>query len=366
VFGVAVPLVKKRYYPSKPILACVEKTTQIRKNRNGIRFQKLEVRNEKMLLQELLEKAGVDFKQGEGDEVTLNCPFCDTEDTGFHLGLNVGNGLAHCFRCDWKSGGLMNTARQLSEVYKVPFHIRYSALKNELKEEAPKPEKHVRSGGLPKEYEPFVNDPTDKIELRIRGYLKSRGVSQLQITRHKIGFAAVGPYAWRILFPVWGSDGKAYGCVARSIDVRQKPKYLNTPGIKLMWGAHQTAKTAVIVEGVLDALRVEQALMRRKDWIAIARLGSTLSTSQFRQLRQYDRIIILPDKDVAGVKGAIVTAELCAANHIQTEISIPDVLDGRDPGDMTPDEINEYIDLARSWSKSEWYRMRASVMREAV
>jgi hypothetical protein len=319
-----------------------------------------------MLLLELLEQAGVDFKRSDGDEITLNCPFCVTEDTGYHLGLNVGNGLAHCFRCDYKSGGLMNTARQLSRVYDIPFQIRYMATKEEQEGRPvpalPSPSREY----LPKEYERFVSGSTDKVEKRIRGYLKSRGVSQLQIEKHQIGFAVAGKYAWRVLFPVLGEDGKAYGCVARSVDVRQKPKYLNSLGIKLLWNAHRPAKVAVVCEGIIDALKVETALMRRRDWVAVARLGSSLTPQQMRQLRQYERIVILPDRDAAGVKGAIAMAELCAANHIQVEMAVPERMDDRDPGDMIDDEIIDYIDSAQSWSNGAYYRMRASVMKEAI
>ncbi len=313
-----------------------------------------------MLLQELLERADVDYKQKD-DEISICCPFCPTHDDRMLLGINVENGLAHCFHCGWSSGGVIETAKALAEVYGISFRIHFEAKKDE-KEYVPKPvpTEPVVISRLPVEYERFVGDTSDKVEKRIRGYLKSRGVSHLQIERHQIGFAACGRYAWRAIFPVLGEDGKCYGFVARSIDVRQQPKYLNSPGIKLLWGAHQAAKTAVIVEGVLDALRVEHALMRRRDWIAVARLGSTMTGSQFRQLRKYERLILLPDRDAAGVKGAVAVAELCAANHIQVEMAIPQEMDGRDPGDMTEDEVNDYIDSAQQWTQATYYRMKTA------
>lgn len=313
-----------------------------------------------MLLQELLDRAGVDCKQ-KGDEVNIVCPFCPVSDERMLLGINIESGLAHCFHCGWSSGGVIETAKALAEVYGLAFRIHWEARKDEEKKtEKPAPVQPISHYRLPVEFETFKGDVTDKVEKRVRGYLKSRGVSQSQINRHGIGFAASGRYAWRAIFPVWSEDGQAYGFVARSIDVRQKPKYLNSPGIKLLWGANQMAKTAVIVEGVLDALKVEQALLRRRDWIAIARLGSTLTGIQFRQLRRYERLILLPDRDQAGVKGAVTVAELCAANHIQVEMAVPQVMDDRDPGDMTEDEINEYIDTAQLWTNATYYRMRAA------
>lgn len=314
-----------------------------------------------MLILELLDRANVEYKQKD-DEVNICCPFCPVPDERKLLGINLESGLAHCFHCNWGAGGVIETAKALAEVYGLSFRIHWEARKEE-KIEKPVPAIPVVQQRLPAEFERFTGDATDKVERRIRGYLKSRGVSQMQINRHGIGFAASGRYAWRAIFPVIGEDGGAYGFVARSIDVKQKPKYLNSPGIKLLWGAQHLAKTAVIVEGVLDALRVEQALMRRRDWVAVARLGSTLTGTQFRQMRRYERLILLPDRDAAGVKGATAVAELCAANHIQVEVAVPEVMDDLDPGDMTDDEINDYIDSAQPWTNAAYYRMRAAASR---
>lgn len=325
-----------------------------------------------ILLQEILDRSGIRYRYTTSRwETVLDCPFCQerglTEDAKEHLGLNIRNGLAHCFRCDWRSRGVLTTARALAKVFRIPFRLEYRTMQEEEVEEEKKEESDiVVPVGLPKEYEQFTETVGDPVERRVRSYLKSRQVSMMQVERHKIGFAAVGKYAWRVLFPVFGGDGKVHGCVARAVDNRQQPKYLNTPGIKLLWNGHRQAKVAVVVEGVLDALRVETALLRRRDWVAVARLGSTITSAQLAQLRAYERVICLPDRDAPGLKGTISLAKTCLDKGIHVEVAIPEFVDDRDPGDMTENEIDDYIGLAQKWSDGSVPRIRAAMKRQRL
>lgn len=324
-----------------------------------------------MLLQEILQAAGVDYRTTtQANEVVLCCPFCVLrgfpDDTKFHLGLNIKLGLAHCFRCDWKSRNVLHTARQLARIYKLSLRLNYVPEVKAEKEEVEKFEQVA--SGYPEEYEAFGKGD-DNVERRCRSYLRSRGITTLQILRHKIGYAAVGRFAWRVIFPVFDIDGQVYGAVARAIDTKQSPKYLNTPGIKLMWNAHRQATVAVVCEGIMDALAVERALMRKHDWIAVARLGSSITHVQLKQLKRFDKIVILPDWDKAGVTGANELALQCAEGGLRVDVAVPEVMDGRDPGSMTEDEILAYIDTAGPWRDTyvrNDLRLRAAAVKEAV
>lgn len=311
------------------------------------------------LIEGILQRAGVEtkphtFKKGE---VQLSCPFCLErglgDDTGQHLGVNFDSGKGHCFRCDWNARDIMYTARALSRVYKIPFVLRY------VESEPQKPKKTPRTlpVGLPVGYEAF-NGNKDSIERKMRAYLEKRGVSTSQIVRHKIGFAAVGEMAWRILFPVRDEDGKVYGCVGRTIMADVEPKYLNTIGIKLLWGANESGSTAVIVEGVLDALRVEQALLSHRGYVAVARLGSAITPVQLHQLRRFENRVILPDWDVPGMKGAMELARECAVHGMPVKFALPEAMTGLDPGAMTMDQIEDMLSSALPWNEKLKFRIR--------
>jgi len=322
-----------------------------------------------MLINEILESAGVTTKPSSSsdNEVTLCCPFCTERgfpvDTSYHLGINIKTALGHCFRCDWKGRGVVYIARQLSRIYKVPFQIRHARQEDVVDAVESKKEKHeVVLAGLPAEYESLTSN-VDFVGRKVRDYLKSRGVSLLQIVRHRIGFAGAGSMSWRAIFPVIDSDNNIHGCVGRAVVEDVKPKYLNTPGMKILWNAGKARGVAVVVEGIMDALRVETALLQVRNMRAVARLGSAVTSAELDQLKEFDSIIVLPDWDRTGVRGATELCERATTRGIRVSVSVPEVMDGRDPGDMEEDQLVELIGDAVPWNKAAEQRMRMSKTR---
>ena len=320
----------------------------------------------------LLEQAGVSIHRGAGSEINICCPFCsergETPDTRFRLGINTATGAAQDFNCSWKSRGLIYTARELARVLGVRlsmaevFRARPEA---PIKREKPIHETQLAVVGLPEEYEPFEGK-LDEFGIQARGYLEKRGVSTLQLVKHRIGFAVFGTLAWRVLFPVLDHKNRVVGCVGRDFTGRQKPKYLNTQGIKLLWNAHREASTAIVVEGVLDALHVESALLQVRDTVAVARLGSTVTPLQLKQLSKYDKVIVIPDWDLAGVHGGAKTCQIFAEHRLSTYIAVPEAMTGEDPGDMEAGRILDVIGSAIPWSASAARRMRLAATRMAI
>ena len=295
------------------------------------------------------------------------CPFCG--DREYKLGLNIENGKAHCFHgsCDWKSRGVVFTARKLCEAWGIDFdwRLRLSAAEaDEAEVEKPLEIEQALPSGLPEEYEEFSFDPEDFVDEKAAHYLWSRGVGRAEIEKYRIGFAAAGKFAWRILFPVIGEDDLVYGCVGRAFSDIAKPKYLNTEGIKLLWNGQSRAKHAFVCEGVMDALAVERVARR---WfpnsVGMASLGSAITAQQLAQLAKYETVTQFPDFDAAGVKGAMQRAGACALAGFDTRVIEPPVMDGSDPGSMRDDQIAEFMRQAKSWTKMQEYRMRLAALR---
>lgn len=320
------------------------------------------------MITQVLDSAGVEYKYSlsDKDEITLCCPFCVTRgysaDNRYRLGINVQKGAGSCFNCNWKARGIDSIAQKLSRVYGVKLH-RLRQTENQVIEK-PKPEYELKEFGLPAEYE-SLNGSIDSIGKQAKEYLTKRGVSLLQIVKHMIGFAAAGDMAWRVLFPVKDSTGAIHGCVGRAFRPEQNPKYLNTPGIKLLWNAHKPSGTAVVVEGVMDALRVETALLQVRNSAPVARLGSTITTGQLDQLKEFDDIIVLPDWDRAGVEGTMELCSRCHSRGMLVRVAIPRRMSGIDPGDMLPDQIVEELRNAVTWNQATSYRMRESMLKLA-
>jgi len=139
-----------------------------------------------VLLEDILIQSGVDYQavRGNPDDVLMECPFCtgstDTSGSRKVFGLNLANGKAHCYRCDWKSRSVVFTARELCRVWNIDFswRLRLSATESDVEVSESRVEKPVYvPAGLPPEYEPFSGSD-DEIELKALGYLRSRGISQ--------------------------------------------------------------------------------------------------------------------------------------------------------------------------------------------
>jgi DNA primase len=215
--------------------------------------------------------------------------------------------------------------------------------------------------GLPDGYEAFRKASTEA-SIQARAYLESRQISLLQIVRHKIGYAEAGRLSYRVIFPAIIDDA-VQGYVARSFLATGKPKYLNSPGMKMLWNAKPRGASAVVVEGVMDALRVETALLSVRDTQAVARLGSAITALQMDQLKEFERVVILPDQDEAGVKGAIELGNRCAARGIQTRVCVPSAMTERDPGDMSTSEILDLLRDAVVWNTAAELRLKLSATR---
>lgn len=325
-----------------------------------------------MIILALLDSAGAEYKFSLSDknEITLCCPFCSqrgySADSRYRLGINIVKGAGSCFNCKWKARGVDNIIHQLGKVFGVKLHRlrRYEQPQDSAPVPAVLPVNEAAATDLPVGYE-SLNGKLDAIGKQARAYLDRRGVSLLQIVKHKIGFAAAGDMAWRVLFPVLDTGGSICGCVGRTFRQDVSPKYLNTPGTKLLWNAHRPSGIAVVVEGVLDALRVETALLQVRSATAVARLGSAITTGQLDQLKAFERIVVLPDWDRAGVEGASELCSRCYGRGIQVSVAIPKRMSGIDPGDMLPDQIIEELRNAVPWNTAAGYRLREAALKLA-
>jgi len=326
-----------------------------------------------VILEDLLFQSGVDYEpvRGSKDEVLIPCPFCtgasDVSGQRKVFGLDLVNGKAHCFRCDFKSASVVYTARMLCGAWGIDFswRLRLSAAEAQeiVSERKPEPKKVAEPAGLPMEYEHF-GDMTDEIEQLAFAYLKGRGITRRDIKNYQIGFAGAGDFSWRIMFPVIGEDGVIYGCVGRDFSGKSKMPYRNTEGIRLLWNGQRPARTGVVCEGVMDAIRVNRVLSEEfPDHVAMAALGAGLTPEQLAQLAKYERVILFSDWDVAGIKETAQRAAVCEEAGMNPLIVEPDSMTGDDPDSMLHKQIVTCIRSVRPWTKAEKYRLRLRALR---
>lgn len=303
---------------------------------------------------EALQDRGIEFRKKSTDgEIDICCPFCvdngETEDTRFRLGVNWKKDFAHCFNCKWKS---REALKDIIEKLSLPEYI--DRKKVPVKEEVVVPY-------LPKDFELLYPCPDDKECRKAYLYLrKTRGLTQEQISRHRVGMSSSGLYAYRVIFPIY--YGKwLRGFVGRDYTGKQERPYMNMKGMKTIFNCPKKKKnkTAILVEGIFDALAIERE-MENEGVDAIALLGLGLTERTQKLLHKYKTIYLWPDSDKPGVEGAIKLAYILSEKH-EVKMVVADELDDRDPDELSYAEMEERFKNAKAFSETWATRLRVQL-----
>ncbi len=136
----------------------------------------------------------------------------------------------------------------------------------------------------------------------------------------------------RLIFPIRDRQGRVLGFGGRTLGEAQ-PKYLNSPqtvlfdksrvlyGIDLAETAIREQRTAIVVEGYLDAITAHQFGYTN----TVASLGTALTEHQGKQLRRLaDRILLALDADAAGRQATLRGLELLRSALADSERPVAD------------------------------------------
>jgi 5S rRNA maturation endonuclease (ribonuclease M5) len=320
-------------------------------------------------LQEALEAAGIEVRSGaSAEEIWMCCPFCqergESPDGRFRLGVNLRSGKAQCFNCQWKGRGdytfsqiqkslATGEIEAAQELRKHKHHKEKPFLPNDF-ERLRKPSRHHTIGDTD-----YWNDKAYK-------YVRSRGVSEGQIDRKHIGYSLIGDMAYRAVFPVYVKN-KLKGLVGRDITGRQEIPYRNSVGEKTLYNLPDKGnKTIVLLEGIFDALIVEQAA-KGIGIDACALLGHDLADSQIELLQSYRRIILWLDPDEPGVKGIVKIARKLHSECKDKIVRVVLPKWYKHPGasDTDPDEL-ERSEIVKRLSKAVPFDEIAQLKLEAA
>jgi DNA primase len=225
-----------------------------------------------------------------------------------------------------------------------------------------------------------------------RDYLAGRGFSEDLVRRFRIGYAPAGGavlagrairegfprealvdaglarmrggqaadfFASRIMFPIADSQGRVQGFGGRTLDSKERAKYVNSPEgdhfkkRSLLFGLAEArapaarAKHFVVAEGYTDVMGLIAAGVEP----AVACMGTSLTTDQIRLLRRWaPEVRLCFDADAAGEQAAWRTVEAAAGVNIAlSAVALPP---GRDPGDLARDAEGRAA-LARAVDRSE-------------
>jgi hypothetical protein len=196
-------------------------------------------------------------KTGNPSWVIMDCPNPSCPNPKNHFAYNLATGYYHCFRC----------------LIKGTFHL--DGIKTKIKKE----EKVIFRGILPEGCFP-LGSGSGYIEKKAMKYLYLRGFVDDDFRDYHIHYAAFGPLAERVVFPLIIKNKIVYYC-ARDITNESEKRYLNPKGAKQVFNIEKASKFSevVITEGVIDAIMT--------GWDAISFLGKTVNEDQLNLLKKY-------------------------------------------------------------------------------
>jgi DNA primase len=149
----------------------------------------------------------------------------------------------------------------------------------------------------------------------------------------------------RLMFPIRDEAGRVIGFSGRAIVKDEKSgKYVNSPETPLFHKsrvlfaidkarrAMADSRTAIVVEGQIDAIRCHEAGIAN----VVASQGTALTADHARMIRRYaDEVILVLDADAAGQKAALRSSEAFIAEELSVRVaSLPD---GEDPDSLVRD-----------------------------
>lgn len=315
-----------------------------------------------------LRRAGKDFKG--------LCPFHNEKTPSFHV--VPAKQMFHCFGC--QAGGDVFKFIQLHE--SVPFPEARQILANRAGIAI-----DSAAGGLPGDggeraaieranrwagrwFQKQFEGPAGR---QAREYAAGRGLSAESLERFQVGFApdrwdalinaadkqgvprdslasaglvkpredggAYDGFRNRLMLPIVDSMDRVVGFGGRALG-DDRAKYLNSPqnalfdkrrclyGLSTAKAAFREARSAVLVEGYLDAMLCQQHGLPN----TVATLGTSLTPEHVQILRRYvDNVVLVFDTDEAGQRAADRALQVFLAG--QLEVRLATVPEGKDPAE---------------------------------
>jgi len=319
-------------------------------------------------IKQVLTMLGAHTFKDSGESIQTNCvlaPWTHSGGTDRRPSLGVkeqqGMSYCHCFTCGHR-GGMIGLVREYAK-YALPEGVITQEDVKKLVDfifiaEDEEVENVPELVEMPK--------PSDSILKSIgvwHDYFEERGIDKSTFDLWRLGYYEADQ---RIMFPVYDNLGKEIvGFVGRTIVKDEPVKYNNYPHkfkkSAFLYGLHmKTAHTQklIVVEGPIDAVRVNHHLMRIHDktpfFLCVALMGSEPSAKQMDlMVENANEVICMLDNDSSGKKGQKDLINGIGKRTIVSIVEYPD-----DVND--PDQAGEKVlDMIENRLYSTEYQIRS-------
>jgi DNA primase len=242
--------------------------------------------------EELIELFNLQKAKIVGRNLMASCPNAVNHSKGTDkhrsFGINLDTYEYNCYSCKLKGDNISSLARKL----KV-------GLSNDLMFRSVRVASKERKTMEKKFYDiSLIEKHLENSQEAYDFYLKSRGISLAAIQRFKVGF---NKNTNSVIFPCFDYQQRLLGWIERNESWENRYAYKPDGVLRehLIFAMDRTnIKTAFIVEGVIDALRLISWGLE-----GVALNGNILFTQQAREIIQHcEAVCIIPDNDEPGKK----------------------------------------------------------------
>ena len=296
----------------------------------------------------LLQRAfGKCLLANDGVNVSMRCmnPQCPSrsDPTKLKLTIRLDDERYHCWVCDLKGRKALRLFYKYAPSYVDNARELFATDTKKLEKELEQQEKVE----LPRGFILLANnlqtrDPDVKAVLR---YLSSRGISERDLWRYRLGTTKAGRTRRRVIFPSLNDEGDLNYWVARTIDKDKNPKYLNSKATKknVIFNAVDLdfRKKLTLVEGPFDLIKCDDN--------ATCLLGSALNQSYelFHEIsRSRTPVLLALDSDMPE-KTQKIASMLYRSG---CDVEIMPLGKFSDVGEMSRQEFLELKKQANKWN----------------
>ena len=232
-------------------------------------------------------------------QISFDCPVCssikglDCGDGKGNLEVNYYHHVYKCWACS-ETYGTHGTLNKLIRKYGNKNHMKQYQLVIPNNKRVVVDKEKVVITGLPKNFTPLTIERNDSGYQQAIQYLSKRNIGVDLIKKYNLGYANVGDYKNRIIFPSYDSEGNINYFLGRSFEKYTKLKYKN-PEVSKMdiifnEGKINWDSNIYLVEGVFDHITLPNS---------IPMLGKVLNDLLFKKLidNASAKVIIVLDND---------------------------------------------------------------------
>jgi len=300
------------------------------------------------------------------NHISIRCPFCGASDPSEHMGLHLDprdpkwgcfRGASHrgrdpAYLVQALLGCTPAVARSLVDQQK-PETDAFSETVQRLLYPQPTERRStaLRELRMPPEFKPLFGSDTSYARKFFR-YLRYRGFEDVDdlAEQFDLRYCLVGRYRERLIVPFF-DGGALVGWTGRAVLART-PRYLTLSPDEgalvddsFVWQREWVRRgrgTLVIVEGPLDALKVDWYLPTRSPRVVTCLFGKPKARQVdflIGAARQYERVVVALDAD-AYSDALALGAQL---EESGARVAVPQ-LPEKDPGSMSPAQILELME----------------------